>query len=55
MFTKMITGKMSIDDFEKEYVQGIVEKNGGSTIMEQVNAWYKSNNVDYEDVYSLIK
>ena len=26
------------DDFEKEYVQGIVEKNGGSTIMEQVNA-----------------
>ena len=54
MFTKMITGEMSINDFEKSYVNEVFKNNGGTVIMEQVNAWYDSHNIDYDYVYALI-
>lgn len=54
MFTKMITGEMNINDFEKSYVEGIFQKNGGDVIMDQVNAWYDSHDIDYDHVYALI-
>ena len=54
MFTKMITGEMNIDDFDKKYVKE-VENNGGNEIIAQVNAWYKSHNIDYDHVYGLVK
>lgn len=55
MFTKMITGEMNIKDFEKKYIKGVFEDNGGETIIAQVNAWYESHNVDYDHVYALVK
>lgn len=54
MFTKMITGEMNINDFEKSYVEGIFQKNGGDVIIDQVNAWYDSHDIDYDHVYALI-
>ena len=55
MFTKMITGQMSMDEFESAYVEGVFNKNGGPTIMEQVNEWYKSHDIDIEYIYALVK
>ena len=54
MFTKMITGEMDINDFEKQYVKE-VENNGGKEIIAQVNAWYESHDIDYDHVYALVK
>ena len=54
MFTKMITGEMSINDFEKSYVKEVFNNNGGDVIMSQVNAWYDSHDIDYDHVYALI-
>ncbi len=55
MFTKIITGEMDIKDFDKKYVKGVFENNGGPTIMAQVNAWYDSHDIDYDNVYALVK
>ena len=55
MFTKMITGEMDIEKFEKDYVKAVFENNGGIDIMAQVNAWYDSHNIDYDHVYALVK
>ena len=54
MFTKIITGQMDINKFESDYVKGVFENNGGDKIMNQVNQWYKSHNIDYDKVYGLI-
>ena len=54
MFTKMITGEMDINKFEKEYVKKMYNKNGGEDILAQVNAWYDSHTIDYDYVYKLI-
>jgi hypothetical protein len=55
MFTKIITGEMDINDFDKKYVKDVFENNGGPTIMAQVNAWYDSHDIDYDNVYALVK
>ena len=54
MFTKMITGQMDINDFDKSYVKEVFENNGGPAIINQVNQWYKSHTIDYDYVYALI-
>ena len=55
LFAQMIVGEMSMDDFEEKYVQNVFYNNGGDIVLEQVNEWYKSNVIDYEDVYALVK
>lgn len=55
LFAQMIVGEMSIDEFEQKYVQNVFYNNGGDIVLEQVNEWYKSNVIDYENVYALVK
>ena len=55
LFAQMIVGEMSIDDFDQKYVQDVFYNNGGDIVLEQVNEWYKSNVINYEDVYALVK
>lgn len=55
VYTKIITGAMPLDDFDKEFVNKIYKNNGGDKILEQVNAWYQSQNIDLEQVYALVK
>ena len=54
-FTSMITGQMSVDKFDSDYVQKVFNKNGGNYIMDQVNQWYQYNNIDYDYIYALVK
>ena len=53
MFTKMIVGQMTMDEFETKYIPTISPKQ--DLIMPEVNKWYKNHNIDLEDVYALIK
>lgn len=55
IFTKIITGQLDIDAFEKEYVKKIFNNNGGPIILKQVNAWYDSQNINLEEVYENIR
>lgn len=55
IFTKIITGQMDIKNFEKDYAKAIFYNNGGNSIIDQVNAWYKAHNVDYDNIYALVK
>lgn len=55
IFTKIITGETSLSEFDSKYVDSVFNNNGGGTMLEQVNAWYKTNAVDLKDVYALIK
>jgi putative aldouronate transport system substrate-binding protein len=55
IFTKMITGSISVDAFETEYVEKVYNNNGGTTIMKQVNAWYDSQKIDLEKIYANVK
>ena len=55
LFAQMIVGELSIDKFESDYVQAVVNNNGGDIVIKQVNEWYKANKIDYNNVYALVK
>ena len=52
MFTKIIIGQMTLDEFDSVYVAEI--KPFQDPIMPEVNKWYKNHAVDLEHVYALI-
>ncbi len=52
MFTKIIVGQMTIEEFDSVYVAEIKSK--VDSIIPEVNKWYKTHNIDYNHVYALI-
>lgn len=55
IFTKIITGENDLNTFDSIYIVKIFNKNGGKTIMNQVNAWYESKSIDIDHVYANVK